>query len=77
MTTGPINEVFDAVNDTYGCDFAVFVPTKANVARIRSKTTLDAQAESQRRRDKTALRTQIADPCHSALRHRAGEIHAL
>lgn len=77
MTTGPINQVFDAVNATFGCDFAVFEPTAANVARIRSKTTLDAEAETHRRREKAALRAQIADPRYHALRDRAEALHTL
>lgn len=77
MTTGPIDQVFDAVNATFGCDFAVFNPTEANVARIRSKTTLDAEAETQRRRDKVALRTQIADSDYDILRRHAERLHAL
>ena len=77
MTTGPIDQVFDAVNATFGSDFAVFDPTEANVARIRSKTTLDTEAETQRCRDKAAVRAQITDPRYRALRGRAEEIHAL
>lgn len=76
MTTGPIDIVFTAVNDTFGCDFAVFTPSAENVARIRSKTTLTSAAEAARRQEKADLRAQVAAPRFDTLRQRAERIHA-
>lgn len=75
MTTGPIDQVFEAVNDTFGCAFSVFSPTGKNVARIRSKTTLNSEAESARQVQKEKLRMDIVAPAHAALREQAQFIH--
>ena len=75
MTTGPIDQVFDAVNETFGGSFAVFRPTHENVDRIRSKTTLDSKAEAVRRQKKSELRAAISHPDYRLLRERAEALH--
>ena len=76
MTTGPIDEVFDTVNETFGCGFAVFDPIDKNVTRIRSRTTLDSEEEATRRKKKSKLRTAIASSAYRSLRGQAEALHA-
>lgn len=76
MTTGPIDQVFEAVNDRFECNFSIFSPTSKNVARIRSKTTLEPDAEAARRKKKSELRAAIAGPAYRALREQAKALHA-
>lgn len=75
MTTGPIDQVFEVINERFECSFEVFRPIDENVARIRSKTTLNSDAEAARRKKKSELRAAIADPAYRALREQAEALH--
>jgi len=76
MTTGPIDRVFEVINERFECSFEVFRPIDENVARIRSRTTLDADAEAARRKKKSKLRAAIASPAYRSLRERAEALYA-
>lgn len=68
MTIGPIDQGFEAMSDILGVHFSVFSPTGKNVARIRSKTTLNAKTKSDRHAQKEILQTEITALTYEAPR---------
>lgn len=75
QTTGPIDRVFEAVNERFGTDFTIFAPTGKNVARIRNKTTLASDEEVARRAQKEKFRIAIQASKYEALRRQAYAVY--
>ncbi len=75
QTTGPIDQVFEAVNERFGTCFTIFAPTGKNVARIRNKTTLAPDEEATRRAQKDKFRKAIQASEHEALRRQAHAVY--
>lgn len=75
MTTGQLDDVFEAVNERFGTAFDVFDHTPEQVRQIRTKTVLPTAEEAKRQKKKEALASALGAGTYRKGLERAHAVH--